>query len=281
MMLGPLPPIGKEVHDLELLDFPVGTASVIATRPEVVGKTLGELAARPETRAVGLRRMTRLGQELPILPGTTVDRGDVLELVGSEKDLARVVARIGRAIRPGISTDLGAVGLGVFAGGIVGALHIAFGGMQIGLGTSVGALLAGVLVGHFAALRPGFGHIPEAAIDLMRNLGLAAFVGMTGLQAAPHFVEALRESGVALFLAGCVCTIVPLAAGVLFGRHVLKMNPLLLLAACAGAQTTTPSLAAIQERAGSQVPVLGYTVPYAVGQIVLTLWGTVIVMLVA
>jgi putative transport protein len=115
----------------------------------------------------------------------------------------------------------------------------------------------------------------------MRNLGLAAFIGMNGLLAGPHFVAALRESGLALLLAGCVCTLVPLLVGVLFGRYVMRMNPVLLLAACAGAQTTTPSLAAIQERAGSQTPVLGYTVPYAIGQIILTLWGTVIVVLVA
>jgi putative transport protein len=278
---GPLPEIGEEVYDHELLDFPLAMASVIVTNPEVTGRTLRELAARPETRGVGIRRMTRLGREMPILPGTTLERADVLELAGIEKAVGRVAAIVGRVAPSGLTADLGAVGVGVFAGGLVGALYVTVGGARIGLGISVGALLAGVLVGHFAAARPDFGHIPAAAIDLMRNLGLAAFVGITGLQAAPHFVEALRESGMVLFLAGCVCTIVPLLTGVLFGRHVLKMNPVLLIAACAGAQTTTPSLAAVQERAGSQVPVLGYTVPYALGQIVLTLWGAAIVMLVA
>lgn len=279
-MSGPVPLPGEEVYDQELLDFPLATASVIVARPDVIGRTLGDLATRPETRGVGLRRMTRLGQEVPILPGTTLERADVLELAGVEKSVATVAAMVGRAVPPSMTADLGAVGIGVFLGGLVGALYLTIGGARIGLGTSVGALLAGVLVGHFAALRPDFGHIPAAAIELMRTLGLASFVGITGLQAATHFIEALRESGIVLFLAGCVCTIVPLLVGVLFGRHVLKMNPVLLIAACAGAQTTTPSLAAVQERAGSQVPVLGYTVPYALGQIVLTLWGTAIVMLV-
>jgi putative transport protein len=281
LMTASPPAIGEEVFDQALLDFPIAFVSVIVTRSDVIGRTLGELAARPDTRGVGLRRMTRLGQEVPILPGTTLERGDVLELAGIEKDVQRVVAMVGRIVPSGITADLGVVGLGILLGGLVGALYVTVGGIRIGLGTSVGALLAGVVVGHFAARRPDFGYVPEAAIDLMRNLGLAAFVGMTGLQAAPHFVEALRESGLALFFAGCVCTIVPLLVGVLFGARILKMNRLLVLAACAGAQTTTPSLAAIQDRAGSQVPVLGYTVPYAMGQIILTLWGTVIVMLVA
>jgi putative transport protein len=281
MMVGPLRGTGEEVHDPELLDFPVAAVRAVVTQPDVIGRPLGQLAALPQTRAAGLQRITRLGQDVPVLPGTVLDRGDVVELVGREQDINRLVAIVGRAVRTSLTADLGAIGAGIFIGGVAGTLHFIVGGIQIGLGTSVGALLAGVVTGHFAAHRPGFGQVPEAAIDLLRNLGLAAFVGMTGLQAAPHFVEALRESGVTLLLAGCVCTIVPLLLGVLFGRHVMKMNPVLLLAACAGAQTTTPSLAAIQERAGSQTPVLGYTVPYAIGQIVLTLWGTVIVVLVA
>jgi len=280
-MIAPMAGIGEELHDPALLDFPVMAVRAVVTQPHVIGRPLGKLAALPQTRAAGLRRITRLGHDVPILPGTALDRGDIVEFVGRDKDVNRLVAMVGRAVRTSLTADLGAIGVGIFIGGLVGTLYVAWGGIKVGLGTSVGALLAGVITGHFAAQRPGFGQIPEAAIDLMRNLGLAAFVGMTGLQAAPHFIAALRESGVALLLAGCVCTVVPLLVGVLFGRHVMKMNPLLLIAACAGAQTTTPSLAAIQERAGSQTPVLGYTVPYAIGQIVLTLWGTVIVALVA
>ena len=64
-----------------------------------------------------------------------------------------------------------------------------------------------------------------------------------------------------------------------FGRFVLKMNPLILFGACAGAGTVTAALRAIQDESGSKLPVLGYTVPYAVGNILLTAWGPVIVLL--
>jgi putative transport protein len=66
---------------------------------------------------------------------------------------------------------------------------------------------------------------------------------------------------------------------VLFGRYVLKMNPLIVLGACAGAGTMTAALRAVQDEARSSVPALGYTVPYAVGNILLTAWGPVIVAL--
>jgi putative transport protein len=55
------------------------------------------------------------------------------------------------------------------------------------------------------------------------------------------------------------------------------MNPVILLGAQSGAGTTTAGLKAIQDAAESKLPVLGYTVPYALGNILLTAWGPVIV----
>lgn len=52
-----------------------------------------------------------------------------------------------------------------------------------------------------------------------------------------------------------------------------------LLGATAGTFTTTASLGAINDAARSQVPAISYTVPYAIGNTLLTIWGTVIVAL--
>ena len=80
---------------------------------------------------------------------------------------------------------------------------------------------------------------------------------------------------------GFIVAVTPHVAALLFGRYVLKMNPVILLGACAGAGTVTAALRAVQDEAHSKLPVLGYTVPYAVGNILLTAWGPVIVMLMA
>jgi len=114
----------------------------------------------------------------------------------------------------------------------------------------------------------------------MISLGLAAFIAMIGLGAGPHFLGALREAGVGLFFGGIVVTIVPPLFGLYFGRYVLKLNPLLLLGGIAGAQTMTAGMAALQERSRSTVPVLGYSGTVAIGHILLTTWGTVIIHLV-
>ena len=76
-------------------------------------------------------------------------------------------------------------------------------------------------------------------------------------------------------------TLVPLVAGIYFGRYVLKANPLLLLGGLSGAQTFTPGLAAVQEKSGSPIAVLGYSGSVAIAHVLLPMWGSLIVWLIA
>ncbi|WP_431854253.1 aspartate-alanine antiporter [Azospirillum sp.] len=271
------PTLGHETDDPAVLDFPVIQARLVVTSAWAEGKTLQELSASPETRGVFVRRITRLGETIPVLPETRINRGDQFEVIGGEPEVKRAGQTLGRVESETLTTDMSAVGLAIALGALAGLPQLIVGPLHIGLGTSVGALLAGVIVGWLHSRHPGFGQVPPAALDLMRVAGLAAFVGMVGMQAGPHFVEALLEYGVAVVLGGAVCTLVPLLVGTLVGRYVLGLSPLLALGAAAGAQTSTPALAALQDRCGSPVAVLGYTVPYAIGQILLTVWGSVIV----
>jgi putative transport protein len=140
--------------------------------------------------------------------------------------------------------------------------------------------MAGLFIGWLRSHRPQFARIPDAAISLMTSLGLAGCVGMIGLPAGPVFVEAVREVGFGLLVAGAFVTLVPQFVGLFVGRYVLRMNPLLLLGALSGAQTMTAALAALQEKSGSPVAVLGYTAAVPFGHILLTSGGTVIVWLV-
>ena len=141
------------------------------------------------------------------------------------------------------------------------------------------AVPMGLVFGWLRSVRPTFGRIPDAALWVFDTIGLATFIGIVGLNAGPGFVDGLRTSGPSLLVAGFIVAFAPHFITVLFGHHVLKMNPVILLGACAGAGTATASLRAIQDEAHSKLPVLGYTVPYAVGNILLTAWGPVIVML--
>jgi len=271
--------IGPEVDDQALLDFPAEFLDVVVTNKAVVGTTMAELAKREAARGVFLRKLVRLGQPIPFTADTRIDRGDVMSLVGAKHDVERAAKAIGYADRPTVATDMVFVGLGIFLGGLVGLLTLTIGGVPLTLTVSGGALIMGLVFGWLRAVRPTFGRIPEPAMWVFDTVGLTTFVAVVGLGAGPTFVAGLQRSGVSLVLVGIVAAVIPHIVAILFGRYVLKMNPLILLGACSGAGTNTASLRAIQDEAGSKLPALGYTVPYAVGNILLTAWGPVIVAL--
>jgi putative transport protein len=271
----------QEVADQELLDIPVASFDIYVTGKQLVGKTLQEIVTTvDETRGVMLRGITRNSEPIPVGLNTTVERGDTLQVTGTEQAVEAFAKITGRVLNPIQESDLGTLGLAIFAGVFVGAiLTIPIGHLRISIGTSVGTLLAGLLVGWLRSRVPWFGRIPEGAILFMRSMGLAAFVAMIGLKAGPIFLSSLKDVGYVLLLGGAVVTLMPLVTGLLFGRYVLKLNPLLLLGGLAGAQTMTAGLAAVQEKSESPVAVLGYSGTVAFGHILLTTCGTLIIAL--
>jgi putative transport protein len=271
--------IGPEVDDKELLDFPVEILDVVVTSKAVVGKTIRELAAGAEARGVFLRKLTRVGQSLPFTADTRLDRGDTLTLVGALADVERAARAIGYAERPTVTTDMIFVGTGIVLGGLVGLLSVTVAGMPLTLTASGGALVGGLVFGWLRAVYPTFGRIPEPAMWVFDTVGLTVFMAAVGLSAGPSFVSGLRTTGISLVAVGLLVAVIPHLTAILFGRYVLRMNPVILLGACAGAGTITAALRAIQEEAQSKLPAIGYTVPYAVGNILLTAWGPVIVAL--
>jgi putative transport protein len=280
-MISVLGPKSSEVADSELLEIPVASYDLYVTSGVVAGKTIQEIAdGVEEARAVLLRGISRGGQSLPFGPQTVIKRGDTLQVTGSEAAVERLGRAVGRKISPTDESDLSVLGIAIFLGILLGAsITIPVGHLKITLGTSVGTLLLGLLVGWMRSVRPWFGIIPDGAILFMRSMGLAAFVAMIGLKAGPIFIQAVKEYGYLLFLGGMVVTTVPLISGIFFGRHVLKLNPLLLLGGIAGAQTMIAGVAAVQEKSDSAMATLGYSYTAAFGHILLTTWGTIIVSL--
>jgi len=228
---------------------------------------------------VHLRRIKRVGVELPRLPNTRLERGDVLEVAGRRDDLDRVGALVGFVDRPRDNSDITFMGLAVALGSILGVITLRLGRVPVSLGTGGGVLMAGLLFGWLHSRRPKLGRIPGPAVWLMQTVGLNTFVALVGLSAAPHLVEAMKTSGVPLFLGGVVVSLVPHVLVALLGRYVLKLNGGILVGALAGAGTVTPALSAVIDEAGSKVPTLGYTIPYALSNVLLTAFGPIVVAL--
>lgn len=273
---------GPEMDDRQLLDFPAEVVDVVVTNKEIPGHTIQELAEREEgqrSRGVFLRKLVRGGIEMPFHPGTVVDRGDVLTIAGAREDVERAIPHIGYPDRATDKTDITFMGIGIVIGALIGAITIRLGGIPLSLSTSGGALIAGLICGWLRSVHRTFGRIPEPALWVFNNVGLTAFIAVVGISAGPAFVKGLKENGLGLFFAGIVVTTLPFIIGLLAGKYIFKFHPAINLGACAGARTTTAALGAIQDEARSKVPALGYTVPYAVGNTLLTIWGVVIVLL--
>ena len=216
---------------------------------------------------------------MPREPWTVLERGDILQIVGAPDDVERAAAHIGFVERDLSRTDLTFLAGGISAGMLLGLLKINVGGMALGLGTAGSILLVGLITGWARSRYPVFGAIPEPAQRLMMDIGLIVFIAVVGLQAGPHAVEAYQQSGgryfASIFTAGMIVTLVPLTVGAIAARYTLKMSPLMTLGGLAGAQTCTPGLNALREASDSNIGSLAYTVPYAIGNILLTVWGPV------
>jgi putative transport protein len=270
--------LGIEVEDPGLLDFPVATMDVVLTTKSLADLTLAEVGAL-HGRGVILLKLIRGGEEIPFAPDTVLNRGDLMRIAGAKADVERAGQALGYVERPSSETDVVFVGLGILAGGLIGSLTLMVGTLPLSLTASGGALIMGLVFGWLRSVRPTFGRIPEPALWVFDTIGLAVFIGVVGLNAGPSFVAGLKQMGPSLLIVGFIVAVTPHVTALLFGRYVLKMNPVILFGACSGAGTVTAALRSIQDEAESKLPVLGYTVPYAIGNILLTAWGPVIVML--
>jgi putative transport protein len=273
---------GPELDDPELLAIPLKTAVVVVTNKNAHGKTLAVLAADQQlARGVYLESIQRGEVMLPARPWTVVERGDILHIVGAPEDVERAGAHIGFVEKDLARTDLAFLAGGISLGIVFGLLKFNVGDIPLGLGTAGSILVIGLLAGWARSRYPVFGSIPEPAQRLLADIGLIVFIAIVGLHAGPHAVEAYEKSGGAyfasIFFAGMVVTMMPIAVGAIFARKVFNMNPLMVLGAIAGAQTCTPGLNALRDASGSNIGSLAYTVPYAIGNILLTVWGPVVV----
>ena len=270
-----------EVEDRELLAVPVEGVDVLVTNKEVDGKSLAELAQSPAARGVFLRKITRgaTATDIPILGTTTVERGDLFTLVGRTQDVATATKLLGVADRPTDVTDMAFVGAAIVIGGLIGSLMFKVAGAPLTLSTAGGALVAGIIGGWLRSVRPKFGRIPTPTVWFMNSVGLNIFIAIVGISAGPGFVNGLKTQGIGLFLWGALATTLPLVLGMFIAKYLFRFHDALTLGIVSGARTTTASLGLVCDQAKSQVPALGYTVTYAVGNTLLTIWGMIIIMI--
>lgn len=274
------PGLGDEVDGADFGQVLAETRDVVLTRRDAHGLTVAQLrerAAPEQGRGVYIAAVTRLDSTIPALPGTELNRGDVLTLVGAKTDVERGARRLGYVLVATQKTDFVYLGLGVLAGMAIGHLGGRIGGVSLALGTGGGCLLSGLLFGWIRSRYPLVGSLPSAAAQILKDFGLATFIAAVGLSAGPDAIRLVREYGLALPAAAILLVLVPGLLSLWIGRVFLKLDTPMLLGAIAGQQCSTPAISALVGVAGNSTPVIGYTITYALSNILLPLMGPVVV----
>ncbi|RLE17893.1 MAG: aspartate-alanine antiporter [Actinobacteria bacterium] len=254
---------------------------VVVTRKDRINKTAAAL--REEIDPAKLRgayavRVTRMERDIPLLPTTQAQLGDVVRLIGLPNGVRNMAKELGHTLTPGEGVDYLYLALGIICGIIVGSIPIPLAGTEVEMGIGGGCLISGLVFGWFRAKHPTFGNLPSATAAHLRDFGLSVFIATIGLQAGPQALQVIQDQGVMLPLFAITVVTISMLTSLLYAKYVLKMDPVLITGALAGLLTCTPALNASVTEANSEMPVLGYTVPYAISNVLLTLLGPVIVL---
>lgn len=272
--------LGPEIDHPEAMSFPTRSVEVVLTRDALAGKTLHDIKAAlvgSERMGCFINTITRQGLELPQLPNTILRKGDVISLTGRTASIEALAQQLGRIRERNHKSDIAVHSLGMVVGALLGMLSTHIGMIPVELGVGGGVLLVALLIGWYNSRHPEFGALPPAAQWAFSEFGLTAFGAVVGLLAGPAAIAAMQSDGVALLISGVVVTLVPPLVSLYFGRYVLRLHPMVLFGALAGAQTEAASMNKIIEQSGSNTPVIGFTVCYAISNVLLAVCGPIIV----
>ncbi|AQS37822.1 aspartate-alanine antiporter [Shewanella psychrophila] len=254
---------------------------LLVTGEKLVGKKLKEIkqvTGLSVRRGVYLSDYKRAGKTINISPDLIVEKNDQLQLTGTPDDINRVQNTIGDRLVSPYFTDFVFFGLGMTVGMLIGLIHFKIAGIPVTIGSGAGCLVSGLMFGWLRNTHPRFASLPMGASNFLRDFGLAVFVGLVGLSAGPQAVVTIKEYGLTLLFLGVFVTIVPQIIAFFFSYYVLRIkDPIEALGALVGGRSANPGFAALLSKAGNPTPVFSFTVTYAVANVLLTLWGPIIV----
>ncbi|CCP02701.1 Putative AAE family transporter [Erwinia amylovora Ea644] len=268
---------GKEVFDRDLLDMRIVNEEIVVKNNNAVNRRLSQL--KLTDHGCFLNRVIRSQIEMPIDDSIILNKGDVLHISGEAKRVKSVADRIGFISIHSQVTDLLAFCAFFIVGLMIGMITFQFSNFNFGIGNAAGLLFAGIMLGFLRANHPTFGYIPQGALTMVKEFGLMVFMAGVGLSAGSGINQGLGETGLLMLGAGIVVSLVPVIICFLFGAWVLKMNRALLFGAIMGARTCAPAMEIISDTARSNIPALGYAGTYAIANVLLTLAGTLIVII--
>ncbi|QCI67407.1 aspartate:alanine exchanger family transporter [Phreatobacter stygius] len=282
--LGPLTDhmgiIGPEVPNAHVLNIPLDQAEIVVTSKQAIGRKLRDYRQTPIAGQVQLTRIERGGVPIPIGLDTELQRFDVLFLSGLKSAIDKAGEMVGRVARHNTSTDLLTLSLGMILGFLIGLIEIPAFGAAVGLGNAGGLLVSGIIVSSVVSRLRFFGNTPNAARNILEDMGLIVFVAIVGVNAGADLLSQLTGAiALKIFIVGFLACSVPPFVVWAIGFHVFRMNPALLMGGVAGARSHSGPAREAAKEIGSNVPWIAFPVGYAVSGVLLTVFGYVAMVL--
>ena len=278
--------IGTEISEFgKNIDFTEEVRSIIITNKKLNGITLKQLresATAEQRHGIYISDLRRMGNTIPVLDGTHIHKGDEIFLIGRKKDLDRVEKTIGYKAPSLNTTEFITLGLAMAAGYLIGEISFTISGTAISLGSGLGCLVSGLIFGFLRIRHPKIGAVNIGAANFLQSFGLAVFVGIVGLNAGEPALAAIEKYGWTLLLLGVVVTTLPMVIQFILNYYLFKIKePITALGVLTGSKSANPGFATLLGAAGNSTPTPSFTMTYAVANIFLTLWGPIVVAVIA
>jgi putative transport protein len=274
MVVGALPELEKmhlllgEETDVRMdVNADVLSVDVEVTEESLTGKTLRQMKLW-ERYTVVITRIRRQGVEIVPTGNITLEMGDQIRVVGDKAAVQGFLELVHGHPHKAEETNMLPFLVGLLLGIALGTIPVNLpNGLQVKLGSAGGAFLVSLLVGHFGGIGPLRLHVPAAAKNLSRELGLMLFLAGAGANAGAQFMNILHQQGISLLLGGALVTTLSAAAGLLTMHVFYKMNLLGSMGALTACMTNPPGLGAANSQTETDLPTLSYASIYPVALI--------------
>lgn len=250
--------------DWEKCDHGQVSRRILISKPEINGKTIGQLHIRTQFGA-NITHVYRSGVELVAAPHLRLQMGDRVTIVGTELAISHTEKWLGNEMKRLNVPNLIPIFLGIALGCLLADVPLRLPGMShpLKLGLTGGPLIVAILIGYFGPKYKLITYNTVSSNLMIRQLGICIFLACVGLGVGRDFVstvftaEGLRWVGI-----GALVTIVPLLVCGIVGRLLLHLNYYTLIGVLAGAHTNPPALTYASQITSSDLPAVAYATVY-------------------
>jgi putative transport protein len=250
--------------DWEKCDHGQVSRRILISKPEINGKTIGQLHIRTQFGA-NITHVYRSGVELVAAPHLRLQMGDRVTIVGTELAISHTEKWLGNEMKRLNVPNLIPIFLGIALGCLLADVPLRLPGMShpLKLGLTGGPLIVAILIGYFGPKYKLITYNTVSSNLMIRQLGICIFLACVGLGVGRDFVstvftaEGLRWVGI-----GALVTIIPLLVCGIVGRMLLHLNYYTLIGVLAGAHTNPPALTYASQLTSSDLPAVAYATVY-------------------